>query len=252
MLKKILKASFIPRVLMKDPGTYKMLEKIYLEKGENEIDKYFIESKSGQALRDRLNAVIQYGIKNIPQMQLQLEIDNFKIVNYGCGTARDTIAILEGLSKNNQTDISKFTIDCIDINAGALKKVASLIKVNKLQNFNLIKNNFLRINYQNEVALGFLIGVLCGLKIEDCIIILKKIRKHFMEGGLLVASNVSTTMREKDFDMAHILKNEIGWELIYKTSLELKYIFERAGYEWEGCFYDTPLKFHIMGIGTPK
>ncbi len=252
MLKKNLRAGFIPRVLMKDPGTYKMLEKVYLGERENEIDQYFIESKSGQALRDRLKAVIQYGIKNIPQMQVQSEIRNFKIVNYGCGTARDTVAILKGLSQNKLVDISKFTTDCIDINSEALKKAASLIKDSELQNFNLIRNNFLRINYHNEVALGFLIGVLCGLEVENCIIILKKLRKHFIKGGLLVASNVSTTMREKDFDMAHILKYEIGWKLVYKTPLELKYIFEQAGYEWKGCFYDKPLKFHIMGIGTPK
>ena len=69
MLKDILRAEgFIPRVLMERPATYKMLKMVYTRSGTTDIDNYFQDSPSGQALRDRLKAVIYYGSDIIPKI----------------------------------------------------------------------------------------------------------------------------------------------------------------------------------------
>lgn len=245
MIKETFKKGFIPNVLMQNPGTFKMLEKIYLQEGaENEIDRYFIESKSGQALRDRLNAVISYGILNIPHI-ISSDKD-FRIANYGCGTARDTIAIALTLRLQN----INLNVDCFDVDAEALTVAEALIKFNQLDGFRLLNQSFFSVRGKYSIAL--LIGILCSLPSAHCITLLKRLKKNFSRGSKLIASNVLPAMKKYDPDMAYTLKSIIGWSLVYKNENELKYIFEEAGYKWLGCFYDEPLRYHVIGIGTPK
>lgn len=248
LLKKIFNSGFIPRVLIKNPATFEMLERVYLERGESELDWYFINSLSGKALRNRLQAVIEYGTENVPKI---IAGRNCKIVNYGCGTSRDLLTIMSNL-RTTQKIVENIAIDCIDIDAGALDVARVLIEQQGLtKNFNLYQKNFLSLNYRHEVSMAFLVGVLCSLPHNRCVALLKKLKKHFSENCILVVSNVLTTMKEKDPDMAYILKTVIGWDLVYKTPEELRSIIEAAGYQWLGCFFDEPLRFHAMGIATP-
>ncbi|MFH0923186.1 MAG: methyltransferase domain-containing protein [Candidatus Falkowbacteria bacterium] len=249
MLKDNFKSGFIPRVLIKNPATFEMLERVYLKNGESELDNYFINSLSGQALRDRLDAVINHGVINILQLTAQ---DNFKIVNCGCGTSRDLVAIMSHLRDQNIQLENIINVDCVDVDVDALAVARELVmQENLTKNFNLINKNFLSLNYYHNVKMAFVIGVLCSLPHNRCVALLKKLKKYFAKDCIVVVSNVSTTMREQDPDMAYSLKEIIGWNLVYKTIDELKCILKAAGYKWLGCFYDEPLRFHAMGIATP-
>lgn len=246
-LRDTFEKEYIPKVLMQDPGTFKMLEQIYLKQAGGPIDQYFIKSLSGQALRQRLDAVINYGVSYLTKIiPLQKEV---RIVNYGSGTARDTIGIMTTL-RENRIPIDKVIVDCIDINEEALTKASSLIEAAGLAaNFNLIQDSLLGVKYKKAVDLGLMVGILCGLPFKDCVAILSKVKKHLR--GILIASNVLTTMVDRDLVMAYFLRDIIGWLLVYKSPAELQKIFEAAGYKWLDCFFDLPLKFHAMGVGTP-
>ena len=97
--------------------------------------------------------------------------------------------------------------------------------------------------------MGLLIGILCGLENRACVAVLRRIKRYFKKGGILVASNILETMLEQDPFIAWLIDNVIGWKLVYKTTEELQQIFEKAGYKWKGVFYDEPTRFHAIGIG---
>lgn len=240
------KTSILSRMLMKDPGTFKMLEVVYTGKNlKGETDEYLLSSLSTQALRNRLAAVISYLVPQIERIVARN--GKIKIVNLGSGSARDTIEALDG---NSQLTNSVF-VDCIDINADALATARRLVKERGLdKSFRFTKTSLTQLLYKKEADLGLLIGVLCGLEHRACVAILKRIRRYFKKGGVLIASNVLTTMLEQDSVFASVLEDIIGWKLVYKTPQRLQRIFEEAGYEWKGVFYDEPTRFHAMGIGV--
>ena len=73
-----------------------------------------------------------------------------------------------------------------------------MIKGRNYGEINFIEGNLLRLSYRKEIDLGLLIGVLCGLENRTCIAVLKRIRRYFKEGRILIASNVSKNMPERD------------------------------------------------------
>lgn len=237
--------SIISRMLMKDPGTFEMLEIVYTRKNLKEkVDKYLLGSLSTQALRDRLTSIVSY---LVPQIEKIITRNgNIMIINLGSGVARDTICALNG----NSHLANSVSVDCIDINAKALATARQLVKARGLdKSFRFIQTNLVQLPYKKEADLGLLIGVLCGLEHRTCVVILRKIKRYFKKGGILIVSNVLETMLERDSVFASVLKNIIGWKLIYKTPQELREIFEEAGYEWKDVFYDEPTRFHAMGVG---
>lgn len=241
--------SFISRVLMECPATFKMLEVIYTRDNldSSVVDNYFYNSLSGCALRNRMRAVISWTTKQLRKLINQQR--SVRVVNLGSGPGRDTIEIL---AKNPQW-VNVVHVDCIDTDQEALVKGQKLAEERGVaQSFNFINEDFLKIRFKDEVDLGLMIGVLCGLQPCNCITVLKRVKRgfKFKSGGKLVASNVSTMMLEKDSFTSHILKWIIGWELVYKTPINLKGIFESAGWKWQKPFFDNPDRFHIMGIGV--
>lgn len=246
MIKKYFrKHSFISKILMKNPATFKMLELIYTGKGiQGAIDQYAFGSLSSQALRNKLSSVVAR-VGTMIKIKINKK-NRMKILNLGSGSGRDTIGFLSGVSYL----INFVSIDCIDVDPEALQKGNELIKGENYGEINFIEGNLLRLSYRKEIDLGLMIGVLCGLENRTCIAVLKRIRRYFKEGGILIASNVSKNMPEKDPFMSYLLKEIIGWKFVYKNSEELHEIFEKAGYKWKGIFYDEPTKFHGMGIGV--
>lgn len=112
---------------MKDPGTFKMLEIVYTgAEGEGVIDQYLLSSLSGEALRNRLEAVTGYIDRQIKKRVAQE--GNIKIINLGSGTARDTINALE---KNHELADS-VSVYCIDNDNEALGIAEQLAKEKRL------------------------------------------------------------------------------------------------------------------------
>jgi predicted O-methyltransferase YrrM len=141
------------------------------------------------------------------------------------------------------------SIDCIDIDPEALKRGKELMKAKDLIGITFIQGDIVRLKRRNEIDLGLIIGVLCGLENRTCIAVLKRIKKYLKEGAIIIASNVLKSMPEEDPFMSYLLKDIIGWKLVYKTSKEIRQIFEEAGYKWQGILYDEPTRFHGLGIG---
>ena len=239
------KSSFISKVLIKDPGTFKMLEVMYTgEMIQGVIDEYVFKSLNGQALRNRLSSVITE-VGKIVQTRINRKT-GMKILNMGSGPARDTIEIL--VRNPHFTDF--VSVDCADVDSEALQKGKELIQEKGFsKNFNFLEKNLMELSYRNEIDMGLLIGILCGLENRACVAVLKRIKRYFKKGGILVASNILETMLEQDPFVAWLIDNVIGWKLVYKTTEELQQIFEKAGYKWKGVFYDEPTRFHAMGIG---
>lgn len=237
--------SFISKVLMKNPATFKMLELIYTGKDiQGAIDRYAFNSPSGQALQNRLSSVID-SARTIIKMKVNRGI-KVKVVNFGSGSGRDTIEVLAG----NSYLTNSVSIDCVDIDPEALQKGKELMKRRNLTGITFIQGDLIRLAYRKEIDLGLMIGVLCGLEHRACIAVLKRIKRYFKKGAILMASNVLKSMPEKDPFTSYLLEGIIGWRLIYKTPEEIRQIFEKAGYEWRGIFYDEPTRFHGMGVGV--
>ena len=236
--------SKISRLLMVNPGTYKMLEIVYTGNGiEGFIDEYFVNSLAGRALKNRLEAVISHVVDQMHRIVAQN--GHIKIVNLGSGSGRDTIEAL----KRNSHLLSSVSVDCIDIDPEALMTARRLTKEKGfIKNFKFSQKSLTQLHYRKEIDLGLMIGILCGLEFKGCVAALKKVKPYFKSGGILVASNVLKNMVEEDPLMAYIMENVMGWRLVYKTSEQLRDIFEKAGYEWQGIFYDEPTRFHGMGV----
>ncbi len=235
------KTSKISKMLMSNPGTYEMLEAVYTEEsGEGEVDKYLLSSVSAQALRNRLSAVITWLKRFFSASKGQ------KMLNLGSGTARDTL----GAVAISPVQYQPSFVDCVDCDRGALRiaeNIARMKEINRI--FKFTHGNLTQLPYRDEIDLGLLIGILCGLEHRVCVALMRSVRKYFRSGGIVVASNVLQSMLEKDHTFAQILREIIGWKLVYKTPQEVEDIFEEAGYKWAGCFFDEPTRFHVMGIG---
>lgn len=229
--------SYIPRVLMRDPRTFQMLEVVYENNVSGPIDEYMSNSVSGQALRNRLAAVI----KNVGKIAEYM--DCRKMANFGSGTGRDTIAIANYYS-------NLMSVVCADTDPEAIKTGMSLAGNGKSININYVKKSFMNLPFKKEIDIGLMIGILCGLEKRNCLIVLRKVKKYFKPGGKLIVSNILTTARKKDPLMAYILENIIGWKLVYKTTDFLRELLEEAGYKWDGVFYDEPNRFHAMAVAS--
>ncbi len=239
--------SYMLRELMDNPGTYRMPEYIYRGTVAGWIDDHLSQSPSGQALRNRIKAVID-GTEKVVFDKLKNSHGRVRIVNLGCGTGRDT---LEMIRKNSRWNGSVH-VECIDLDREAIESGREFARNSEVPGIDFIESNILSLPYREEFDIGLLVGVLCGVPATRCVAILKRIRPYLKRGGFLIASNVMNTMAEEDPFVSYILDEFVGWKLVYKTQQQLQHIFERAGYEWKGCFYDEPHHFHCMGIGIVR
>ena len=102
--------SFISKVLMENPATFKMLELIYTGKDiQGVIDQYSFSSQSSQALQNRLSSVVD----RVGTM-IKIKIDKknrMKILNLGSGSGRDIIGVLS----EDSYIANLISVDCVDI-----------------------------------------------------------------------------------------------------------------------------------------
>lgn len=235
------------RELMDNPGTYRMPEYIYKGEAAGWVDDHLSCSPGGLALRNRIRAVID-GVEKLVREKTRGDHGRARIINLGSGTGRDTVEMVKRNSRWN----GNVHVECVDLDREALDVGREFARAMRVAAVDFVEANILSLSHRDEFDVGLLIGVLCGIPAPRCVAILKKIRPYFKKGGFLIASNVTTTMIEEDPFTSFILDQFVGWRLVYKTPEHLQGIFERAGYEWRGCFYDEPYRFHCMGMGVAR
>ena len=239
--------SYMLRELMDNPGTYRMPECIYGGEAKGWVDGYLSRFPGGRALHNRIQAVID-GVEKLVFEKMRGDHGRARIINLGSGIGRDTVEMVKRNSRWN----GNVHVECVDIDREALDAGREFARAAGAASVDFVEANILSLPHREEFDVGLLIGVLCGIPAPRCVAILKKIRPYFKKGGVLIASNVTTNMIGEDPFTSFILDEFVGWRLVYKTPGQLQYIFERAGYEWRGCFFDEPYRFHCMGMGIAR
>jgi len=239
--------SVVSTATMANPGTSLITEFLYEGPLSSffPIDDYFLQSKGGSAIKERLLAVRD----NLPKIIEEYRSKGSVLIgNFGSGPGRDVIDIFSDLYK----DSLNVKAIHIDRDSAALKRGKRMAKIKKVDHLiTFIEGNFLKQKLNKKFDIVLLVGVLCGLKSEVCIRILKSIRKFIKKGGTIIASNVSKEMLEEDPFTCFLTEWVGNWKLVFKDERELRKIFEKAGYKWKGSFTD-PQGFHTVGIGTPR
>lgn len=234
--------------LTENPGTYTMLEKMYhLEGVRGPIDEYFAMSLSGgQALRNRYDAINNYGISHINEILARQE--ECLMLDIGSGPGRNGVE----MCLRNPIYRNRLKIDCIDIDPEAISLGEELTKRHNLPNISFIQKSMTNLNgrYGGKVDYGILIGVLCGLTFPERVGLLAKLRPYFKKGARLVGASLIEEMAIRDLLCAYILRETTGWGLQYPPLGQLKKAFEEAGWQYEGYFQDEPTRFYEIGIGV--
>jgi len=228
-----------------NPGTSMLTEFLYEGiPSPSPIDKYFLQSKGGKAVKARLIAIEKELPKIIEEYGSK---GNVLIGNLGSGPGRDVIDTFSNYYRN-VTNIKAVHIDRDKVALDRGKRMAKNKGVGHFIEF--VQENFLKYNSTKKFDILLLIGILCPLEGETCIEYLKTIKKLLKEDGRLIAGNVSKKMLREDPFTCHIMEWGANWKLIYKDEEELRQIYEKAGYIWKGYFTDF-YGFHIMGMGNP-
>lgn len=209
------------------------------------IDRYFLASKGGSAIYSRIINV---------EKNLQILIEKYlkkgkvAILNLGGGPSRDIINVLV----KNYSDAKNIKVISIDRDNFTNKRGRLSAKINNVEDkIEFLDASFMRYKTKEKFDIILLVGVLCGLPAQTCVLILKKIKGLLAKNGCIVASNVDPKMLNEDPFTYFIMEKIVNWKLIFKEKEELKNIFIKAGLKWQDSFNDD-YGYHNMGIGTKK
>ena len=229
-----------------NPATSVVTEFLYGEpKAPLPIDQYFFTSKGGKAIKSRLVRVEE----NFHTLaETYLKRGDVLIGNLGGGPGRDTIDVFSKYYSDNKN----ITAVNVDKDKNAIKRgkrIADAVGV--LNKIEFSENNFMKYNPREKFDIIILVGVLCSLPIETCILVLKKAQRMLAKGGCIMASNVLPKMLKDDPFTYFIMEKITNWKLVFKEEDILKDIFTKAGLKWQRSFTDD-YGFHCVGIGTKK
>lgn len=238
------KNSKIIPALIKNPGTFEMLEMIYTGEGvANPIDKYFFNCLSGQALRNRLSSTVAE-TKKILLARIKKTGTRQIVLDVGAGTGIYCIKL-----NHNKTIRQNTSFVCNDIDQDAIDLGEWQTKELGFKNIEFVKKHMYHIDCISKVDITLVIGILCGFAPIMCVRILRNIKKYSKKNSVLIAARLTNEMLKHDFLCAYILEQITGWKLQYPQHGELKKVFEVAGYKWITSFTDNPTNFYEIGIG---
>lgn len=238
--------------VLASPGSAVISELLYDQLDTDSfIDKYFYNSKGGQAVRGRLEAMQEH-LLLLSERFLKKQ-NEVAIGSLGSGPGRYIInTILRLREKGYMNSVKAF---CFDTDENALlrgKRNAVSHKVEDSVKFKRADfNRNLSTYYRNKFDILVLKGVLCPYDSRGCSTLIEHVTIMLKERGILIASNVSKKMPDEDPFTCFLMNNVANWVMNYKDEAELQTIFENAGLKWEGSFTDD-LGFHIMGIGRAE
>ena len=226
-----------------NPATSVVTEFLYTKpKQISFIDNYFLKSQGGDAIYSRFKHVE----KNIHQLiEERSKKGKILIGNFGGGPSRDISNIFSKYYHDNNNILA---IN-IDKDKTAIKRGQRIAKILNVEDkIKFLETSFMRYKPKEKFDIIILVGVLCGLPSESCVMVLKKIYKCLKENGCVIASNATPKMLEKDPFTYFIMDKITNWKLVFKKEETLKEIFKKSGFNWERSFTDD-YGFHCMGIG---
>ena len=227
-------------VINHKPSSHKALESLYDKNPIHLVDQYFYNCPAGDAVPDRLQAVI----RKVPRWIRKAGRDKreIKIIVPGSGSGQDVIRIL----KNNPDLLEKCQVWCIDNELSAIekgKRVARKFGVDR--KIKWINNDLMKLNFSHEMDLALLIGILCPLPNKMSVRILRKIDSYCRPGGLIIFSAVSQKMLIED-PVTCFVMDFIKCKMHYKSNKDFKEITKKSGLRQRGFFCDKRKYHHII------
>jgi len=223
------------------PSSHKALEPLYKKYPTMTVDQYFYDCPAGDAIPDRLDAVVA----NVPDWIrfAGRGKDVIKVIVPGSGPAQDIIRILA----ENPDLREKVRAFCIDNESSALelgKRLAE--KAGVADNIQYIEGDLMKLDYRN-MDLALLVGIICPLPKRVCVKIIKQVASYCREGGLVIVSAALQKMLVED-PVTCFVMDFIGWRLFYKTEEEMRTIIADSGLTWQSSFQDPKSEFHLIAV----
>lgn len=229
------------------PGTFTMLEKMYsFERIAQPIDIFFSASlPGGVSLESRFHKVNEMAALHINEILAHR--DNCIVLDLGSGPGRNGIA----LTLAHPELKSRVEFHGIDTDPKAIAFGQRLAAEHGLDNIRFIDKSMTRLHklYRGTADYGLIIGVLCGLSIEERVGLLKIMRPYFRPDSRVVGAGLLDRMLELDLFCSYILRETAGWILQHPPLGAIKQSFEAAGYAYEGYFQEEPSRCYEIGIG---
>ncbi len=243
-----LKNSLILKEMALNPTGFRSMEFFYCPQCQfsRPIDIYCWHSPTGQALRNRLQTVVQFLRR---ELKFYFNVyGQVQVLNLGSGLGRDSVLAYEqmpAIVKANTKTV------CIDIDPAACQAGEKLAKQKGLANIiNFQAKNILDLPYDQEFDLGLLVGILCPLSTRAGIKVLKKIKKYFRPGAKLVAVVLTEEMLAEDLLSSYIAREITGWKkLRFRPKGEIKKMLKQAGYQLASSFSEPKTCFYNFAVG---
>jgi len=227
-----------------NPATSVVTELLYSQsKHPFAIDQYFLESKSGKAIRSRLLRVEEYIHELIEDYRKDGDV---LIGNLGGGPGRDVCDVFSSYYQDS-SNVVAITVERDEMAIKRGTRIAEAAGVDDKVHFS--RTSFMRFGPEKKFNIILLVGVLCSLPPETCVAVLKVASQMMADGGCIMVSNVTPLMVQEDPFTYFIMEKIVGWKLIFKTDGVMKDILNRAGLTWTNSFTDD-YGFHLMAIGT--
>jgi len=224
------------------PSSHKALEALYNKSPVALIDRYFYDSSAGDAIPDRLNAVV----KNIPRLIRKIgEKKAFiKVLIPGSGPAQDIIKMFV----NNPDLRNRTVVRCIDDESSAIELGREMAqKAGVSNNVIYARNDLMKLGY-HDTDLVLLVGIICPLPNSVSVKVVKRVVSYCRKGALVVFSAALQKMLIED-PISCFIMDLAGWKLHYKTKKEVEEIAKKSGLAIEGSFQDPKNKYHQIIIG---
>lgn len=228
--------SDVAAIIRHNPASLEMLELMYFGSDVHgqplmkNGDFWFMSTLPAQALRDRLDFCTEW-LADWIMSKGQVWSNGLRILDLGAGPGPYAFKTLKKLHFS-KSFLEWVCVDCdpLALEAGGKKATRKgLQEIVKFKNLNFLSGKSYPVLGHNS-DLIVLIGILCGMSVDDAIFCLRKIKPYLRQGGEILAA---TLLKKAFLESPHvfrILSNVTGWCLRPKEWPTVRYIFNAAGY----------------------
>lgn len=229
-------------IIKHKPSSHKALEALYDKKPVALIDRYFYDCPAGDAIPDRLSAVVE----NIPRLIRKIgeEKTFIKVLIPGSGPAQDIIRMLA----NNPDLRYKIVVRCVDDESSAIELGREMAKrAGVSDNMEYVENDLMKLGYC-DVDLVLLVGIICTLPNQVSTRVIKRVVDYCRKGALVVFSVALQKMLMED-PVTCFIMDLAEWRLCYRTKKDVEEIAKKSGLAVKGSFQDPKNQYHRIVIG---